>query len=112
MEAKIENKVYASPDDLLFIFGSALRYGLGRQTYATSLIPGVICDNLSLLNEKWIINLITDIIYYEKDRITRGYKDAECDYESWMNLKTNLIDEYNKRGFEHPIEYYIARIKP
>ena len=91
-------------DDLWFMFGSALRYGLGRRTYATSLIPDVIKANLSLLNEKWTINLLRDLKDYERDRITWQYKDDICDYQNWMELKRRLSELYKERGYTRPIE--------
>ena len=106
---KINNTIYASTDDLLFMFGAALRYGLGRRTYATSLISGVIEDNISLINEKWFINFIRDINNYENDRLKWNNNfqfDDTCDYESWTNLKQKLICEYINRKYKHPLSHY------
>ena len=97
-------EVKASLDDLLFMFGSALRYGLGRRTYATSLIPKVIKNNFSLLNEKWTINMLRDLSDYERDRIVWEYKDDDCDYQSWMGLKRQLMALYIQRGYTRPIQ--------
>ena len=83
-----EIKVNAELDDLLFVFGAALRYGLGRRTYATGLISEFIADNSSLINKKWQENYIQEIERYEKDR-----GDDECDYRHWMKLK-NLLKNH------------------
>jgi len=112
--SKATHAVMADIDDLLFVFGSALRYGLGRRTYSTSLISGFITDNISLLNEKWFINFLRDINDYEETRIrwskykitNDGEYDSICDYESWINLKATLVNEYEKRGFENSLAYY------
>jgi hypothetical protein len=65
------------------------------------------------LNEKWFINFLRDINDYEetrtrwsRDKINDGKYDDICDYESWTNLKAELIQEYSKRGFERPLAYY------
>ena len=92
-------EVKADMDDLLFVFCAALRYGLGRRTYATSLIPKVIIANFSLLDERWTINLLRDLNEYERDRITWQYKDGACDYERWMDLKQQLMNLYTERGY-------------
>ena len=106
MKEKSTYNISADLDDLLFMLGSALRYGFGRKSYATSIIPKVIIENLSLLNEKWLINFLRDINEYEKNRIAWEYKDDECDYASWMKLKTSLLNEYQKRGFTRSLNYY------
>jgi len=96
-------EVKADLDDLLFMFGSALRYGLGRQSYAPGLIIGVIKDNFALLNEKWIVNMLRDLRDYKKDRITWNYKD-DHHYEAWLDLERQLMDLYKERGFSRPID--------
>jgi len=100
MEKKEKIEVFAKPDDLHFIFCSAIRYGLGRRTYATSLIPEFITDNLLVLNEKALVNLLADIKRYEEDRVVWEYKDDECDYRSWMEFKSALITEFKKRNYK------------
>ena len=106
-------KVSASTDDLLFMFGSALRYGLGRRSYSTSLISGVIANNLPIINQKWLINFLRDIIEYEERRARWEYKtcsyDNICNYENWTNLKAKLIAEYNKRNYEESLDYYYIK---
>ncbi|MCL2797089.1 MAG: hypothetical protein FWD58_03435 [Firmicutes bacterium] len=97
-------EINATLDDLWSMFGAALRYGLGRQSYITSLIPQVIKDNFSLLDEKWTINLLRDLNGYETDRVTWQYTDGVCDYESWMELKQQLLKLYAERGYTRPIE--------
>ena len=95
-------EVKANLDDLLFIFGAALRYGLGRQTYAPSLISGVIKDNLSLLNEKWTINLLRELEEYERNWVVFG--NTDFNYSDWQELKQVLLESYKERGYTHSIE--------
>lgn len=97
-------EVKANIDDLAFVFCAALRYGLGRQTYATTLIPRVIMANFALLDERWTIVLLRDLIEYERNRMTWLSKDGACDYESWMDLKQRLMNLYTERGYTRRIE--------
>ena len=97
MEEKELVKVKATHSDLQFMLGAALRYGLGRKTYATSLIPEVISDNISLFNESSLTVMLRDIEMYERDRIAWEHKDDNCDYDSWMKLKKLLQDELMKK---------------
>jgi len=96
-------EVKASLDVLWFMFGSALRYGLGRQSYAPDLIARVIKDNLPLLNEKWTVNLLRDFNDYERDRIVwQKNKDDLC--QSCLELRRLLLELYAERGYKHPID--------
>jgi len=117
---KIKNEVIATKNDLFFMFGAALRYGLGRQSYATGLISQVIIDNLSLLDEHCIINLLRDINRYEEDRVAwtssskekHGKYDGECDYIGWLDLKAKLIKEYDEKGTNTPLKTYGIKVEP
>ena len=96
--AKVTIKVSADPKELQCIFGASLRYGLGRKTYMTSLIPEVISDNLALFDKNFLGVLIEDIELYEKDRVAFGPNyDHECDYENWLKLKKTLKNEHMSR---------------
>ena len=107
MDNQKRHEVVGTLDDVLFIFGSALRYGLGRQTYATGLISEFLIDNAGLLNEKWLVNLLESIKNYEDDRgHNRRICDDACDYQSWMQLKAALRGEYQNRHFGHGLDYY------
>jgi len=108
--------VFANTQDLLMVFGCALRYALGRKTYVTSTIPDFIKDNVSLLDLKWFVNYLRDLCDYERNRDVWGADreygyDHLCDYEGWLSFKKFLIDEYNKRGFKEPLASYQG-IKP
>ena len=106
MGKKENHVVHAELDDLLFVFGSALRYGLGRKSYAVGLISRFVKDNRSMLNEKWLINLLEDIKSYEEDKVRGWIHDDDCDYSDWMSLKATLRDEYISRNFEHDLFYH------
>jgi triacylglycerol esterase/lipase EstA (alpha/beta hydrolase family) len=105
---KKEVKIMTNLDDLLLMFGCALRYSLRRRTYVTSTTSDFIIDNIELLNEKWCVNMLRDIVEYERDRIEWGEKykddtsmgklDDDCDYVSWMNLKEKILEHHSKIG--------------
>jgi hypothetical protein len=105
---KIE--IRADLDDTLFVIGAALRYALGRRTYAVNLISSFIKSNLSLYNEKWLLNNLRDINDYEKQRKNwnpeYGKYDDDFDYEDWMNLKEALLNKYAKGNFEQPVQFH------
>ena len=96
-------EVKADLDDFLFMLGSALRYGLGRQSYAPEIIIRVIRDNFALLNEKWTINLLQDFKDYKRDRITWNYKD-DHHYVKWLELECQLRALYEERGYSRAID--------
>jgi len=97
--------VNAELDDLWFMFGSALRYDLKHQTYATSRVPGVIVANFALLDEKWTSNLLRDFSHYERNRaIWHSSADDDNNYENWMQLKRQLLTLYTERGYTRSIE--------
>ena len=99
MSEKKKHEVYATLDDLLMMFGAALRYSMGRQSYITGTTPEFIIDNLPLVNEKWFINYLEDCKRYEEDRESGLISDGDCDYKSWMELKATLLEEYTRRGY-------------
>lgn len=39
-----------------FMLDAAMRYALGRKSYDVGLVAGFIKDNLSVFNEKWLVN--------------------------------------------------------
>ena len=106
MLEKGNHTLYGTYDDVQFIIGAALRYGIGRQSYAVGLIAKFIAENLSLLNEKWLANLLNDIKWYEEDRQKGFFSDADFDKSVWMNLKAAIRKEYESRGFEHSLDYH------
>lgn len=53
------------------IVASSLRYGLGRRTYITSVIPEFIIENMDILSNKIKKSMIEDIKDQERWRIWR-----------------------------------------
>lgn len=53
------------------IVASSLRYGLGRKTYITSVIPEFIIENMDILSNKIKKSMIEDIKDQERWRIWR-----------------------------------------
>jgi hypothetical protein len=106
MSEKKKYEVLAELDDLLMMFGAALRYSMGRQTYITGATPGFIIDNLPLCNEKWLINFLEDCKRYEDDRASGLIHDNDCDYTHWMKLKAALVAEYKRRGYPRDHKHF------
>lgn len=94
MERKmVEVCAWEDKDNLLFIFGAALRYALGRKSYATGLVSSFLIENVEMYNEKWLHNFLKDIEDYEMHRVP-GQTDHLCDYDGWMKLKAVLEERY------------------
>lgn len=72
--------------DLKDIVCCGLRYALGRKTYITSLVSDYIIDHPELIDERVKDVMLKDIEEYLDCR-NIYYKDAECDYQSWLRLK-------------------------
>ena len=97
-------EVKADFDDLMCMFGGALRYALGRQTYMPGIVQEVIVDNLPLYNEKWVINFLNDLTRYEKDTDCDLQNNNDHHFQDWMNLKRKLLTVYMERGYTRPVE--------
>ena len=91
---------------MLFVFCYALRYALGRETFASLTITDFLIENLKLFNEKWLVNLLRDITNYETDRANGLINDAKFDFQKWMELKNALTAEFNSRNFPRDLAYY------
>ena len=76
-----KNEVLAEQDDLLFVFCYALRYALGRETFASLTITDFLIENIKLFNERWLVNFLRDITTYEIDRKNGLINDAKFDFQ-------------------------------
>ena len=59
------------------IVSSSLRYGLGRRTYITSVIPEFIIENMDILSNKIKKSMIEDIKDQERWRIWRRMRQEK-----------------------------------
>ena len=59
------------------IVASSLRYGLGRRTYTTSVIPEFIIENMDILSNKIKKSMIEDIKDQERWRILRRMRQEK-----------------------------------
>lgn len=59
------------------IVASSLRYGLGRRTYITSVIPEFIIENMDILSNKIKKSMIEDIKDQERWRIRRRMRQEK-----------------------------------
>ena len=79
--------------DLGFMLIAAVRYGLGRQSYAPALIAGVVADNFDLLTSPQLESLYEEIC---DDRDL----DAPDIKRVWLNLAIRILDEIDQRREE------------
>lgn len=77
--------------DLKDIVCCSLRYALWRRTYITSLISDYIMEHPELIDERVRGIMLKDIEEYLECR-NIYYKDDECDYNKWLELK-NWLEE-------------------
>lgn len=89
----VRNEIAMTPIDDLFgeMMNWAVRYALGRRTYAVSDTCGYISPIISKLDDRTICCMQRDI----KDQ--KDYGDA-CDCAAWMRLKEKLDLEIKSRG--------------
>lgn len=71
----------------------AVRYALGRRTYAVSDTAGYMIRILKLLDDQTIYVMLRDI--EEQDKI--GNLGHDCDAAEWMNLKEAIQKEIERR---------------
>lgn len=74
----------------------AVRYSLGRSTYAVSDTCRFITPLIPYLDERTICCIHRDII---EQRRLGGYGDS-CDEEDWMKLKDALTQEISRKGWK------------
>ena len=70
------------------IVASSLRYGLGRRTYITSVIPEFIIENMDILSNKIKKSMIEDIKDQERWRIWRWL---------WQEKLARFIEKIRKK---------------
>lgn len=64
----------------------ALRYALGRKTYITKSTADFIKDYPEIIDSRVKHVMLKDLEEYFDCRGTY-YKDDECDYKTWLDLK-------------------------
>lgn len=105
MQEKQMHEVYGTQNSFYFMLDAAMRYALGRKSYDVGLVAGFIKDNLSVFNEKWLVNIINDIKWYLDDRENGKIDDDDCDHQLWLNLREAVREEYRSRNFSKPSRY-------
>lgn len=68
----------------------ALRYALGRRTYITQLTADFIKEYPEIIDERVKTVMLKDLEDYFAFRHVEMYVDDECDYRTWLDLKTWL----------------------
>ena len=84
----INNEINNKNNNFEAIVEAAVRYGLGRRTYITSVIPEFIISNLDILSNDVKFLIIRDI------KNQKDYGD-NCDRRSWMDLLERLENDMN-----------------
>lgn len=73
----------------------AVRYALGRRTYAVSDTCSFISPLVPYLDDRTLCCMLRDI--EEQENRPAGYGD-ECDEEDWLNLGSLLEKEIERRS--------------
>lgn len=94
-EVKEEYENLKVPVDDMFceMMNWAVRYALGRRTYAASDTAGYMMRVLKLLDNQTIYVMLRDI--EEQEKI--GNLGHECDAAEWVNLKESIQKEIERR---------------
>lgn len=81
----------ANTEDFGFVCLCAVRYCLGRRTYAPGIVMGFIKTFLPTLNDKALYVMARDIA--EADNLG----DAEIDAPMWMEFLAEIREEQKRR---------------
>lgn len=94
-EVKEEYDKLKVPADDMFceMMNWAVRYALGRRTYAASDTAGYMMRVLKLLDDQTVYVMLRDI--EEQEKI--GNLGHECDAAEWMKLKEAIQKEIERR---------------
>ena len=93
MEKKI--KVIKETRDFGSVCIFALRYAMGRRSYAPSTVIGFVTRNFEGFDIVDLKVMVKDIKDY--DRTYKGDFGDECDKRDWLNFKALLLTEIEKR---------------
>lgn len=88
------------PDDEGMIINFAVRYAIGRQTYAPSAVIQYVTPRLPLLNDRTLVVLYNDM----NDKVQVGnLGDAQIDAPQCKRFFESIKAELSKRGLmDHP----------
>ena len=95
----MDNKatVDVGEDDLGAVFNFAIRYCIGRYTYAPGIAFDVITPMIPYLNDRTLIVMARDI--READE-RKKLGDEVVDRPPWIKFVAQIEDELGKRGKE------------
>lgn len=82
----MQKTINDSENDFGDIMIMALRYALGRRTYATKEVCDFIKQNKEYINERIKGVMVKDIINYRGLRIKGYIRDDKCDNDSFIDL--------------------------
>lgn len=90
---KWESKMIFVDNHFCEMMNFALRYAIGRNTYASSDTANYIYDIVSLIDNKTLSVMLRDI--EEQEKISIG---DEIDEKGWIRLKEKIKKILEKRG--------------
>ena len=88
-------KTTISTDDFNTLAICAFRYALGRRTYITSDVAGILGAYINHLDERTLTVILTDYERaYESEKlgIEHAFGD-KCDRDTWVKLEQRLKDQ-------------------
>jgi len=86
--------------DLAITMHCAFSYALGRQTYVTDVVPGIILRNISVLADGDLQVMIDRID--EKEKCEYGLGSPSIDAPVWRRFRDNLKAELAARQQKKP----------
>ena len=84
-------------DNFGFILNCAVRYAIGRQSYAPSAVIDFVTPLLPCLSERTLYVFDQDIT---DQKYMGGYGDKRIDKPLWMKFHLDVITEMGRRGIE------------
>lgn len=90
-------RIDISDDNFGLILNCAVRYAIGRQSYAPGVVIDFIRPLLPYVNERTLYVFDQDIT---EKKYMGGYGDKRIDEPLWMKFHRDVISEEEKRGMD------------
>lgn len=92
-----KTRIEVGSDNFGFILNCAVRYAMGRQTYAPGAVIDFITPLLPYLSERTLYVFDQDITDH---KYMGGYGDERIDKPGWMKFHLDVIAEEGRRGMD------------
>ena len=88
-------KTTISTDDFNILAICAFRYALGRRTYITSEVAGILGAYINHLDERSLVVILEDYKRtYESEQLGLNHAFGDkCDRDTWVKLEQQLKDQ-------------------